>query len=394
MEKSIILILIIHLLSFSSLFGQNDFRNGFIITLDKDTINGQLDYRSNLKSYESCIFKSEQERVEYFPRQIIGFGYTKDKCFSSQIIPGSFVEVLVLGAISLYKSKDMYHLKKDTILLDLKSTKTKVEKDGKVGYMENNFWRGATSYLIFDCLPNSNTLVSKIRLDEKSLSRLIVKYNKCTGTVFTEFKTDKPWTKFNFGASIGIVRSAIQIQNTSDSYAYLDDSYSSIVPSIGVIIDISSPRLTERIAFQGEIHFVKSSYSSLIEINRASTDYYDTYIDLSTLSVPLSLKYSFPEKWCGFYFQAGLNYDYHLNSKATVQSETVNGNVVNTAPESPAFEINDSQIGFWGGIGILKSYNRFKGSLALRYFQMSALNRTAGFTSSSSRFSINLILFK
>jgi len=394
MNKEIKFAVIILLISIGSAYGQADFRSGFIITLENDTIKGQVDYRSNSKNYESCIFKGEQGETEYYSNQILGFGYSNDKFFSSQIVEGSFVEVLVIGKISLYRSRDKYHVKKDTEFFDLESNIEKVEIDGRIVIRENNRWRGITSYLISDCLENSNKLISNIKLDEKSLTRLIVKYNKCSGKEFIEIKVSKPWTKFEFGATVGVSRSEIKTSNESLSFSYLDDSYGSVDPSIGVLIAISSPRITEKVAFQGELHFLKSSYSSLVELEGASTEYHDTFIDLTTLSIPLSMKYSFNGKKYDLYLQGGINVDYHLSSNTKLLSEIVTGNTVNTYPESSAFEINNNQIGYWGGIGILKSYKKFSGSIAIRYFQMPELNKTEGLTANINRISLNLILFK
>lgn len=394
MNNKIILTIIIFVVITSHSFCQSDFRNGFIITLDNDTINGQVDYKSNAKSYKSCIFKGEQEEKEYYPDEIFGFGYDDDKFFSSQIIESSFVEVLILGEISLYKSKDRYYVKKDTSLYDLESIYEEVKIYGKVAIKENNRWRGTMSYLISDCINNPNSIVSTTNLDEKSLTKLIVKYNKCKGSEFKEFKISKPWIKYDFGATVGLTKSEIQIANRSESFLYLDDSYTSFDPTYGILIGISSPRILEKLSFQGEVHFIKSSYSSLVVLNRSSTEYHDTYINLSTLSVPLSLKYSFPEKKYGLYLQGGINYDYQLKSDSKLLTERVIGNVVNTSPESIAFEINNNQIGYWGGIGILRSYQKFKASLAIRYFEMSALNKTGDFTTRNSHIIINLILFK
>ena len=375
-------------------FGQKDFRNGFIITLENDTINGLVNYRSNSKNYESCIFKNEQGETEYYPPQILGFGYVNDKYFSSQIIQNSFVEVLVTGQISLYKFKDKYLVKKDTSLYDLELTSEQVEIDGKIGTKKNSRWRGLLIYLISDCLEDPSSLSSKIRYDEKSLTQLLVTYNKCNGEAYTEYKASKPWTRFEFGASLGVTKSEINIADKSQVFSYLDDSYRSVNPSIGLLIAISSPRISERVAFQGEIHFIKSAYSSLVELGSVSTEYNDTYIDLSTLSVPLSLKYSFPEKRCGWYLQGGISYEYHLNADTRLLSEYVAGNVVNTSSERSAFEVNDNQLGYWGGIGVLKSYRKFKGSISIRYFQMPAFNKTEGFSANNNRISFNLILFK
>ncbi|MEQ8239912.1 MAG: outer membrane beta-barrel protein [Cyclobacteriaceae bacterium] len=401
MHKKIRLTLILLLIIVGSSYGQNDFRSGFIITLDNDTIQGQVDYRSNSKNYESCIFRGEQDETEYYPIQILGFGYNNDKFFSSKIIDGSFVEVLVDGDISLFMSKGKFYIKKDTSYFELESRVEKVEINGKVGTKETSKWRGILSYLISDCFPNSNAQTANIKFDEKSLTRLIIKYNKCKGSEFTEFKASKPQTKFDFGVTVGLSKSQIQTSARSGFFYYLDDSYSSVDPSIGVLFAFSFPRITEKISFQGEFHFLKSSYSSLVIlesptefISESPTEYHDTFIELSTLTIPFSMKYSFPEKKYGVYLQAGINYDYNLSSNTKLLSERVNGNVVSTFPEGVAFEINDNQIGFWGGVGILKSYQKFRGSIALRYFQMSSFNQTVGFKANNNRISLNLILLK
>lgn len=367
----------------TSSFGQNDFRNGYIITLENDTINGQVNYRSNLNNYKSCIFKNEQEERKYSPHEIIGYGYENDKFYSSQIIEGSFVEALVIGDISLYKSKEKYHLKKDTSIYALESFSEEVSIDGKVYVRENNKWRGITSHLISDCINNTHSVISKIKFSEKSLTRLIIKYNTCKKTEYKDFKAKKAWIKYDFGATVGLTRSTI---NFSEFFPYLDDSYSSIDPSLGVLFGVSSPRITERIAFQGEIHFIKSDYSSLVVLNNySSIEYHDAYIELNTLSIPLSLKYSFSEKKYGLHLHGGINYDYHLSTSSKLMTEIVTGNIVNTSPERSATYIRNNQIGYWGGIGILKTYEKFNASIAIRYFEM--------FGSHSNRIVINLILY-
>ncbi len=391
MSIKIKITVIILLIGIGSAFGQ-EFRNGFIITLENDTIPGQVAYRSNLKNYESCLFKEDQTASEYYPNDIIGFGYDDDKFYSSQIIEGSFVEVLVVGDLSLFRSREKYHIKKGTSLHDLESIVERVEIGGRVRLKESTNWKGTLTYLISDCLKNPSGITAKMRFDEKNLTQLTIKYNKCRGTGFTEFKASKPWTKVELGVTLGVSRSEIRTE-AEGMFNYLDDSYTSVDPTVGLLMAISSPRITEKLALQGELHFTSSSYESLVQLEGLSTNYHDTFIDLTTLSIPFSFKYSFPEKKYGFYVQGGINYDYHLRSDTRLLSEQVNGNVVNTFPERPAFEINDNQLGYWGGIGILQTYKKFRGSLAVRYFQMSSFNQTDGFSSENSRISVNLILF-
>ena len=391
--KKLKLISLFLLISISTAIGQRDFRDGLILTLQGDTIFGQVDYRSNTRNYTSCLFRNNEATIEYFPDQIAGFGYLDDKFFSSQIVLNSFVEVLVLGDLSLYKFNEAYFLEKGEELFELESKTNEININGKLGKIEDNKWKGIFSWLISDCLPNTNSLVSTLEFQEKSITKLVIRYNKCKEAVFIVFKKSKPWTQINFGASVGTSGSNIHIKDKASEFSYLKDSYYSIDPLFGLMLALSSPRITDRLAFQGELYFSNPAYSGLVVITDATPEYHDSFIDLQILSVPLSLKFFLPEKKYGLYFQGGINYDFHLDSNTKVFSESISGNVVNTFPETQAFEINNIQLGVWGGLGLYKSFDRFTGSLSLRYFQMPNLNQTEGLTANVNRISLNLILF-
>lgn len=383
------LILFIAILS----YGQSDFRSGFIISLENDSIQGELDYRSNSKNYESCIFKKDGQTTVYGPNEIKGFRFNNDKFFSSQIVNDAFVEVLVLGEISLYRLKEKFYIEKDTSLFELQSIIAKVEKDGKVGYEETSKWRGIVNYLTVDCFKSSSNNIARLTFDEKSFTRFVIKYNNCRGSDYIDYKASKPWTKLEFGIILNMTRSEITTDRTG-MYSYMDDSYVSLDPGLGMLVAFSSPRFTERIAVQSEFHIIKSSYSALVELQRPYTEYHDTFIDLTTFFIPLSLKYSLPERKIGQYIEVGVNYDFQIHSNTRHQLELIHGNVVTTVPEDEAFEIRDYQIGFWGGVGIMKSFEKLRGSLSLRYMQMPHLNETKGFNANNSRISLNLIIFK
>jgi len=351
MRNNILLTILIFFVSLGSSVAQNNFKKGFIITLENDTIQGLVEYRSNSKNYESCIFKTDKGERTYFPNQINGFGYIDDKLFSSRVIENAFVEVLVIGNLSLYKHKFKYLIRKDTSTYELESHTEEVEVDGKIGIVETTKWKGILTYLISDCLQNPGGLTSNINLEEKSLTRLILKYNKCTGSEVTELKAGKPWTKFSYGLIGGVTRSEIKITDELNTYTHMDDAYSSIDPFIGILIEIASPRITERFTFQGELQFLKSSYSSLVTRETTFIQHHDTFIDLTTLSIPLSLKYALPQKKYGAHFQVGVNFDYHLNGETRLSTEQVIGDNVNTLPEDTAFEIrNELNRSFRAGV--------------------------------------------
>ena len=102
------LILVILILSAGTLFGQSVFKEGYIINLKNDTIQGKIDYRSNLKNCGSCIFPGcDEGEKKYLPHQIKGFGFDNDKFFSSQVINEAFVEVIVVGRYEVFINSKM-----------------------------------------------------------------------------------------------------------------------------------------------------------------------------------------------------------------------------------------------------------------------------------------------
>ncbi|MFB9210974.1 hypothetical protein ACFFUR_04090 [Echinicola jeungdonensis] len=118
------------------------------------------------------------------------------------------------------------------------------------------------------------------------------------------------------GASIGMHQSKLGIYEEFENLLfYLDGPYYSVAPSFGVIFTLSSPRLSERISFQTEVHYFKSHYSSHLIIERSITEIHNSNINLTTFSVPLSLKYTVPYEKFALSFQGGLNVDYHLEKK-------------------------------------------------------------------------------
>lgn len=398
MKKFFIIVSALLFLFIAKGFAQSDFRDGFIITIKHDTIFGQIDYRSNNKNYESCLFSINDSSTLFGPNQINGYGFLKDKFFSSSIVKNAFVESLILGKISLFRMGNTYYIRKDHgEIYELSSKQIEIQIDNKKVLKDDNKWRGIIAYLVSDRLPNSNNVTKELALNEKNLTKLIVRYNKSAKDDFIEFKRHKPWTKVEIGLSLGVAKTDIHIKDETHLLYYLSDSYQSVNPTIGFILALSSPRIIENLALQSEIHFIKSYFSALVELNAHSiNEFYDTYINLTTLSIPISIKYSVPLKKYTFYFQGGLNYNYNIEAKSKLLKERVYHNTVTTFPETIAFDINTNQIGLWGGIGVLKSFPKFNGSLTFRYFQLSNLNKYNNimFSEHFGRFSFNLTISK
>lgn len=393
MKYILILITLIFAFSIQEGLAKSDFREGFIVTMKKDTIYGEIDFRSNAKNYESCLFKKDNIISEYKPVQLLGYGYLNDRYYTSQIKDSTFVETLVEGDLSLYKY-DTYYLLRSPAgeILKLEKNTLRIAEDGKAEMKEDARWKGIISYLISDCNTDSQ-INQNLYFDEKSITKLVTGYNKCKGSEFTVYKVNKPWTKLGLGLTTGLTQSTINSRKLSSLLVYMADSYNSFDPTIGIFFELSAPRVSERFSLQTEVHFSKASFSSLVVLpDWGYTDYHHTYIELSTLSVPLSVKYFLPGNKFSLFFEAGLNYDYNFKKHNTKHIfERVTNNNVYTA-ESQVEMLFESQTGFLAGMGILKSFNRIKCGATIRYNKSTDLGSYLGVDSTINRLSLSLIL--
>ncbi len=386
---------------------QSDFRPGFIITNAGDSIAGEIDYRLNLKNYNSCLFKnSGGEVTEYFPDQLRGYGFLDDKNYTTEIEEGFFVEKLVEGSMSLYRFDNVFFVDKDS-LYRFESKKGEIDEMSQEVTGEDSRWRGILTFLISDCLDNPGGRTRGLPFNEKNLTRLVINYNKCKGTSYREYKVNKAWGKTTLGITFGVAQSNINVTDNSqfNEFDFLSESYSSTNPFFGIVASFASPRLSDRLAFQAELQFTKSSYSGSLMLEKTSTDEsHQTTIDLATLSFPISVRYSLPERKIGsLFFNGGLTFDFNTKRETTLNSESVFrlSSRVTTFPETSAFEVSKSQIGIWGGFGVLKSFNKFSGGLTLRYFQLTKdldepeqANRPDDLVVSNSRITFGIILLK
>ncbi len=396
MRKILILEIALLLISISFASAQASFRDGFIIVDQQDTIFGKVAYRTNARNYRVCRFKKDGLVTRYTSSQIDGFGYMDDKFFSSKVLNNQFAEVLVKGDLSLYKHKRHYYIRKlDGGVLKFESKNVKLMLDGKEGVILDDRWKKYLTYLVSDC----NIIgEKKLRLTEKKLGKVITDYNKCRGTNFTVYRENRPWVKMDFGVAAGITRSSIKITERSRQFLSLSENYISVHPSAGLLVSISSPRTAERLFLQSEIHYMKSSFSSFVSLQRSLNtspvqERHNTSIDLTTISIPLSVKYTIPNEVLALYFQGGINYDHQISPKTWIASEKVYKGNLETIEKAP-FTFDRNQVGYWGGIGMLKPFRYFKGSLTVRYFKMGRLNQTNGFIAKTDRLSLLLIIFR
>jgi hypothetical protein len=379
------------LLAFQFVYAQQDFRDGFIVTSQRDTTFLQIDYRSQARNYEACRTKDGSGMKEYGPKELLGYGFVNDKYFESGIIDGSFVEVLVRGELSLYRYGASFYTKKDEKLYHLEQKMRRTGSGATSNVRADTKWKGLLAFMISDCIGGFGEL-KRLKFDERPITNLVIQYNTCRQSPFTVYKATKPWTKVEMGIAIGMTRSTLVVNNGSYNIPHLNDKYQSLNPSIGLIAAISSPRVSEKFAFQPEVHVSQANYSSTrLGWYQPYLVYDDADINVTTVSIPLLLRYSFPERKYSAQLTLGVNLDSHIRSDARLVRETVADGVVNTA-EADAFEINKNQLGYLAGFGVMRSFPKFKAGLLLRYARMGGFSGSFGLPIQNKKLSMSVII--
>ncbi|WP_224994229.1 hypothetical protein [Cesiribacter sp. SM1] len=122
--------------------------------------------------------------------------------------------------------------------------------------------------------------------------------------------------------------------------------------------------------------------------------YHNTYIDLSSLLIPVSLRYSFFRRKSTIFFNAGGYFSRYLHTSTRRESEMVYQNIVQKS-EGEALALSDNEHGFWGGVGVYRPIWKLTGGVTLRYFHsISNMHPTNDISVDINSVSLALIPFR
>ena len=375
--KKIPLLTLILLISCAA-YSQADFRQGYIITNARDTLTGLVDYREGSKAFIICHFKTsdDQVAVTYAPGEIIGYGFTGDRFFQSREITnrelGSrmvFLEVLVRGAITLYKFEGFYYVEKDDILHQLENERIEEEVNDTIVKRKMNQHMSVFNMLMFDCVAIRPKLQNVISLSERPVTMLVEEYNRCMGGYTVSFKEHKPWLKLGIGVAGGVEFSMIAFDSDYEPIKHLKGNFElSKLALAGMSVEFKVPRLTERVSFLVDLYYVDATY----RLHKVFTIQPYTFKDqvtikINELKIPFGVRYAFSERKITPFAGLGLTSVLHLSSGSRWVHEAEADGYFESSEEE-ALEMNKSQLGFWGGVGAAVSVSkRLNAFLELRY---------------------------
>ena len=137
--KKVIIFLTIVFCSISYSKAQFDFRKGFVVNNNNDTIYGLIDYAKPQSNARFCFYKKEviSKVIKYAPSDLVAYGFVGDNQYVSKLIPikgdsiDVFLEYLVNGIVDLYyyrvPGRKYYYIEKNSQLYQLTNKKIVVQ---------------------------------------------------------------------------------------------------------------------------------------------------------------------------------------------------------------------------------------------------------------------------
>ncbi|WP_194775355.1 hypothetical protein [Pararhodonellum marinum] len=366
-------------------FGQSDFRAGYVITLERDTLFGLVDYKESALNSKKCRFIDYNNSMtnDFNPKEIFGYGFNQDKFFESKEVVKEnnevdrvFIQVLVKGQASLYRYKDDFYLEKEESgLLRLTDPKVLVEKNGRKYYRKPIKHIGIFNSLLTDC-KYSISKFDKVEVDEKSFTEVVESYNECTGLPYIAYKEEKPWTVTQIGLVFGYNASQANMVSRLSYESHLDgSSYTNFSPGLGLSFKFLAPRINEKLGItidligRNQLYKVFSGQRDVLN----STNSYMT-LSFFELKIPYGLTYTLTGKKTSPFFSGGASHTLHFNRHSEAIYENNQAGVVYTS-RGHGQEINDFQMGIWASLGVIrKMSSRYSGFVEFRAEKTNGLN--------------------
>ena len=306
MPKKELIIIAFLLFAGSNIWAQRDFRKGYIITNQQDTVYGWIDYRGDIRNSKTCSFRKTEieQATDYTPSDIASYRYIDSKFYVSKNIgsvdaPKSvFLEYLVNGMANLYYyrddgTNDHYYIEKDGQFSELKIDEREIEIDGKTQIKAVRTYVGVLKAMLN--VWEMNGEIDKARLEHSSLINIAKDYHQyaCTdGSECIVYEKKKPLMALRIGPVVGAALSTLKLVDHDVEPYHLDPSANF---TVGINLNLSMPRINEKFFLQMQVMYTKYYFFGAYENLRSATD---VHIRSNVLQMGLAVKYEYPKgKW-------------------------------------------------------------------------------------------------
>ena len=263
------------LLGFSLvLSAQTDYRDGYIITLDQDTLRGQIDFRSEVRNSRICHFREymDAEPKSFAPGEISAYRFTPGKYYVTKTIDVDgesrtvFAEYLVNGIADLYfyrdDNNDLYLIEKEGgEMLALTNEEKEIYVNGERRIQQSNRYIRLLKATFSDCM-EIQSRIDAAQLSHRSLISVTSSYHEyvCEGEKCIIYEKETSGIQVGLGVTMGYQMSRLRIKGDDlfESFAF-ENSFD---PAIGFVANISSYRLRDKLSFLVGAEFSRNQFLS------------------------------------------------------------------------------------------------------------------------------------
>ena len=387
----------------TTVISQNNFREGFIVKNNNDTVKGIVEYNSNVTNSKYCYFKpSESEKkVRHIPFEIKAYGFNNGRFYESKRILWEkdsinvFLECLVSGKINLYKYKSNYFVNKENEFYDITEKKIKIKDEYGSEYVKtSNRNRGLLSFLMSDNKKLAKK-VNTISFSHKSLTKIVDKYNQNKKSSSKTYNNTLPFFKLNLGLITSLNRSKIDFSSNGSIYDYLTTGdYNVTYLSYGVSLDFMYPRISERFSIYSELTRNNIVYDVTTEKKSLSSIRYDnTRLDQDALKFAFGVNYHFINYKVKPFISIGgggyYNFKIDNSSKYTLKYESLNS--IHSYNRYEIFEPEKVYLFLCAGLGASYEINeKLSVKATIRYDQTGSIGSYHSLSSKSNQYSFTI----
>ena len=357
-------------------FSQN-FVPAYVINHQGDTVRGFIDYNSSVVKAVTYRQTQDGDSKTYQIADVKGFGIVNGKSFQVKTLPINaaktevFAEVLVRGKANLYRYDNSFFIEKDTTIRALtqstRDVKTGAQTTGQYQHVSKQY-AGILNLLFLDC-PGMSQDAMAVNLNERELTKITTRYNRCKGESYEAVKSGIPSFRVGFTAFVGYDVTSFSFTTASfQSIRNPESNATSSAPTIGVGAIFSNPREADRLFATVDLQLSKMTFDYSSSTRLGNVVYDDEYaLSFTKLRIPIGLKYVLkPGTAVNYYGRIGYAMNMWLGGRLKGTQISRRDNVP-PSDHSYDYELDNYSVGqFWVSLGTQFNKFKLKGFLELR----------------------------
>jgi hypothetical protein len=364
------------LFAITTLVNAQDFRPGFIVTSQGDSLTGLVANRTSRTNSSQCRFKQNEksEVVRYAPADLRSYGiygykqYRAEEIFIRGRKQRVFLELLIAGNMSLLSYRDIFFLQKDSLVLLPRPAKQTVQENGKTFNAVDQRYVGIVRAMMKDCALKDGQFL----YNESTFTDRVNRYNECLGKPGIEIKGKVPRNRITLSILSGVDYGQVHADADKPYGMHIKVNQfkfnTSLSVPVGMGLEWSTPRRNDKRFFGIEVWYDKKFYQGFAEANtNGAMLRSDLIMQVSYLKVPLNLRFNLRREENTPYVRIGFTEYFTLTASSEYRDESEVNGVVSTTDDNTPIQKKNAE-GFWLGAGYSRRlFQEVAGFVELRY---------------------------